>query len=249
MKNQKVVIVLPAYNAEQTLEKTYNDIPSFYQKNVILVDDLSSDNTIKEAEKLNIIVILHKKNLGYGGNQKTCYQNALNIKADIVVMIHPDYQYDPKLIPALVEMINSGNYDCVLGSRILGGGSLKGGMPFYKYISNRFLTLFENICTGIKLSEYHTGLRAYKTEVLKRINFEKNSDDFIFDNQILLQIIAQNFNIGEISCPTKYFPEASSINFNRSLLYGLGCVYWSLIYLLGRLNLYHHPLIFNQKNK
>jgi len=244
MKKQKVVIVLPAYNAEKTLLKTYRDIPNDYRKNVILVDDSSGDKTVSIAKKLKIKVFVHKKNLGYGGNQKTCYQKALKLNPDIIVMLHPDYQYDPKLIPALMAMIESGNYDLVLGSRILGGGALKGGMPLYKYISNRFLTFFENLCTGIKLSEYHTGLRAYKAEVLKNINFQKNSNDFIFDNQILLQIIAKNYRIGEISCPTKYFKEASSINFLRSLKYGIGCVYWSIIYLLGRLKIYHHPLIF-----
>ncbi len=247
MEDPKIVIVLPAYNAANTLRKTFFDIPKDYRKNVILVDDLSSDKTIEVAKKLGIDVFAHKKNLGYGGNQKTCYQEALKLNPGIVVMIHPDYQYDPKLIPALVEMIKSGNYDCVLGSRILGGKALEGGMPIYKYISNRFLTLFENICTGIKLSEYHTGLRAYKSDVLKKIDFEKNSDDFIFDNQILLQIIAQNFSIGEISCPTKYFSEASSINFKRSLIYGILCCFWSLIYFLGRINLFHHPLIFKKK--
>jgi glycosyltransferase involved in cell wall biosynthesis len=245
MKKSKVVIVLPAYNAEKTLIKTYKDISDEYKKNVILVDDKSTDKTIEIAKKLKIKYFVHKKNLGYGGNQKTCYKEALKLNPDIIIMIHPDYQYDPKLIPALVGMIESGNYDCVLGSRILGGGALKGGMPLYKYVSNRFLTFFENICTGIKLSEYHTGLRAYRSEVLKKIDFTKNSDDFIFDNQILLQIIAKRFRIGEISCPTKYFEEASSINFIRSLKYGFGCVYWSIIYMLGRLNIYKHQLIFD----
>jgi len=173
MKKQKVVIVLPAYNAEKTLLKTYKDIPNKYRKNIILVDDLSNDKTVAIAKKLKIKVFVHKKNLGYGGNQKTCYQQALKLNPDIVIMLHPDYQYDPKLIPALVAMIESGNYDVVLGSRILGGGALKGGMPLYKYISNRFLTFFENLCTGKKLSEYHTGLRAYKAEVLKNVNFQK----------------------------------------------------------------------------
>jgi len=245
MSNPKIIIVLPAYNAEKTLLRTYKDIPSKYRKNVILVDDSSSDKTVEIAKKLKIKVFVHKKNLGYGGNQKTCYKQALKLNPDIIIMIHPDYQYDPKLIPALVAMIESGNYDVVLGSRILGGGALKGGMPLYKYISNRFLTFFENLCTGIKLSEYHTGLRAYKTKVLKTINFKKNSNDFVFDNQILLQIIAKNYRIGEISCPTKYFKEASSINFIRSLRYGVGCVYWSIIYLLGRLKIYRHSLIFS----
>ncbi len=247
MRNSKVVIVLPAYNAEKTLLKTYQDIPDIYKKNIILVDDSSSDKTVAIAKKLGLKVFIHTKNLGYGGNQKTCYKQALKLHPEIIIMIHPDYQYDPKLIPALVEMIRSGNYDCVLGSRILGGQALKGGMPLYKYISNRFLTLFENFCTGIKLSEYHTGLRAYKSEVLKKIDYENNSNNFVFDNQILLQIIAYQFRIGEISCPTKYFSEASSINFFRSLTYGLSCVYWSLIYFLGRINFFYHPLIFKKK--
>jgi len=245
MNKQKVVIVLPAYNAEQTLEKTYYDIPEKYRANVLLVDDYSTDHTTRVAKKLNIKTVEHKKNLGYGGNQKTCYLNALKIGADIIVMIHPDYQYDPKLIPAMVEMINSGNYDCILGSRIIDGNAMKGGMPFYKYFSNRLLTFFENICTGAKVSEYHTGLRAFKSEILKKIDFEKNSNNFIFDNQMLLQILAHSYRIGEISCPCKYFPEASSLNISRSIVYGLGCVYWSVVFLLGRLKLYKSPLIFS----
>lgn len=244
MNKQKVIIVLPAYNASQTLEKTYNDIPKKYQENVLLVDDFSNDDTINVAKKLNIQVIQHKKNLGYGGNQKTCYENALKMGADIIIMIHPDYQYDPKLIPAMVEMINSGNYDCILGSRIIDGQAMAGGMPLYKYISNRALTFFENVATGAKLSEYHTGMRAFKSKILKKIDYKKNSNDFIFDNQMLLQILALKFRIGELSIPCKYFSEASSVNFRRSIVYGLGCVYWSLIYLLGRLKLYKNPLIF-----
>jgi len=247
MNSQKVVVVLPAYNAGTTLEKTYHDIPEIYRQNVLLVDDLSNDDTLVVAKKLGIKTVKHDKNLGYGGNQKTCYKNALNLGADIVVMVHPDYQYDPKLIPAMVEMINSGNYDCILGSRIIDGNAIKGGMPFYKYISNRALTLFENIATGAKLTEYHTGLRAYKSSVLKNIDFEKNSNDFIFDNQILLQILAHKYRIGELSCPCKYFSQASSVNFLRSTVYGLGCVYWSIVYLLGRIKVYKHPLIFKLK--
>ena len=246
MNNQKILIVLPAYNAATTLEKTYFDNPLAYRSHVLLVDDFSTDNTIKVAHKLGIKVIEHKNNLGYGGNQKTCYDNALKMGADIVVMIHPDYQYDPKLIPAMVEMINSGNYDCILGSRIIDGQAMAGGMPKYKYISNRALTLFENIATGAKLSEYHTGMRAFKTEIIKKINYKDNSNDFIFDNQMLLQILASNFRIGELSVPCKYFAEASSINLSRSIVYGLGCVYWSLIYLLGRLKIFKHSLIFSQ---
>ncbi len=244
MNKQKVVVVLPAYNAATTLEKTYFDIPEIYRQNVLLVDDFSTDETIKVANKLGIKIVQHNKNLGYGGNQKTCYENALKMGAEIIVMIHPDYQYDPKLIPAMVEMINSGNYDCILGSRIIDGRTMAGGMPLYKYISNRALTFFENIATGAKLSEYHTGMRAYKSEILKKIGYKNNSNDFIFDNQILLQVLAANFRIGELSVPCKYFFEASSINLSRSITYGLGCVYWSLIYLLGRLNIYKHKLIF-----
>lgn len=244
MNRYKVVTVLPAYNASQTLEKTYNDIPKEYRESVVLVDDMSSDNTITIAQKLHITVVQHKKNLGYGGNQKTCYQTALKMNADIIVMLHPDYQYDPKLIPAMVEMIKSRNYDCILGSRIIDGNAVKGGMPLYKYISNRALTFFENICTGAKITEYHTGLRAYTAKVLKHIDFEHNSNNFVFDNQILLQILARSYRIGELSCPSKYFKEASSVNFSRSLLYGLGCVYWSIIYLLGRLQIYKHPHIY-----
>lgn len=247
MKRLKTIIVLPAYNAAKTLRKTWQDIPAQYKNNVILVDDASSDKTIEIAKKLRIKTFIHKKNLGYGGNQKTCYKQALKLQPDIIIMLHPDYQYDPKLIPALIAMIESGNYDCVLGSRILGGDALKGGMPLYKYLSNRFLTFFENLCTGVKLSEYHTGLRAYRAQILREINFYKNSDDFIFDNQILLQIIARRFRIGEISCPTKYFKEASSINFVRSLKYGFSCLYWSFIYFLGRIGIYRHPLVFQKK--
>lgn len=244
MNRQKVVIVLPAYNSSQTLEKTYKDIPKKYQESVVLVDDMSSDDTINIARKLNVTVVQHKKNLGYGGNQKTCYRTALKMKADIIVMVHPDYQYDPKLIPAMVEMINSGNYDCILGSRIIDGNAMKGGMPLYKYLANRALTFFENICTGAKVTEYHTGLRAYTADVLKNIDFEKNSNNFVFDNQILLQILARSYRIGELSCPSKYFKEASSINFTRSIVYGVGCVYWGFMYLLGRLQIYKHPLIY-----
>lgn len=245
MKKQKVVIVLPAFNAEKTLEKTIHAIPPEYRENIILVDDKSNDETVRKANGMGIKVIIHLENLGYGGNQKTCYQAAIREGADIVVMLHPDYQYPPEFVTPLVEMINTGKYDCVLGSRILAGGALKGGMPLYKYISNRLLTLVENILTGAKLSEYHTGLRAFKKEVLLSIPFQKNSDDFIFDNQILLQILAKKYRIGEISCPARYFPEASSINFRRSVRYGFGCLYWGFLYFLGKFNIYRHPLLFN----
>jgi len=244
MRKQKVIIVLPAYNAEKTLEKTLKKIPSEYKKNLILVDDKSNDKTVKLAEALKLNVIKHKTNLGYGGNQKTCYKQALKNGADIIVMLHPDYQYPPEFITPLIEMLNTDQYECVLGSRILAGEALKGNMPLYKYFANRFLTLFENIFTKAKLSEYHTGLRAFKREVLLSIPFQKNSDNFVFDNQILLQILAKGYRIGEISCPARYFPEASSINFFSSILYGFGCLFWGFIYFLGRLKIYRHPLLF-----
>lgn len=241
----KVIIVLPAYNAQNTLLKTYQAIPSKYKNNLILVDDKSTDKTVKVANKLKLIsVITHDKNQGYGGNQKTCYQKALEKKADIIVMLHPDYQYPPELIEPMVAMIKTGKFDCILGSRILTGLALKGGMPLYKYVANRLLTLIENICTGAKLSEYHTGLRAYKASILNTIPYIKNSEDFIFDNQILLQIIANGYRIGEISCPARYFPQASSINFIRSIKYGFGCLFWGFIFLLGRTKIYHHPLLY-----
>ena len=246
MKKPKVVIVLPAYNAEQTLQKTIDAIPEDYADEIILVDDVSKDNTVKLAKKIKLKVFVHEKNLGYGGNQKTCYDQALKAGADIVVMVHPDYQYSPELVAPMVEMIKTGLYDCVLGSRILSGDSLRAGMPLYKYVFNRMLTFVENVMTGAKLSEYHTGLRAYSKKVLTTIPYQKNSDDFIFDNQVLVQIMAHKFKIGELSCPTKYFAEASSINFSRSMTYGFGCLYWGGMFLLGRLNIYKHPLIFSK---
>lgn len=247
MRKQKIVIVLPAYNAEKTLQKTIDAIPEDYADEIILVDDKSKDNTAKLAKKIKLKVFVHKKNLGYGGNQKTCYEQALKAGADIIVMVHPDYQYSPELVAPMVEMIKTGLYDCVLGSRILSGDSLRAGMPLYKYVFNRMLTLFENIMTGAKLSEYHTGLRAYSKKVLTTIPYKKNSNDFIFDNQVLVQIMAHKFKIGELSCPTKYFAEASSINFLRSMTYGFGCLYWGFMFFLGRLNIYRHPLIFTNK--
>lgn len=219
---KKLVVVMPAYNAEKTLRKTYSELPHEYVDDVVLVDDASNDNTAKVAEELGIKTTIHSKNGGYGANQKTCYRTALELNADIVVMVHPDYQYSPRLVTAMASMIASGHYDVVLGSRILGGGALKGGMPLYKYISNRFLTAFENIVLGVKLSEYHTGYRAFSRTVLEKLPLEQNSDNFIFDNEMLLQAVAFGFNIGEISCPTKYFPEASSISFWSSVRYGAG---------------------------
>lgn len=224
-KSKKVVVVLPAYNAEKTLEQTYREIPFDLVDEVILVDDNSKDNTVEVARGLGIHhVIKHEKNKGYGGNQKTCYNKALEIGADIVVMLHPDYQYTPKLLTAMISIIGNEVYPVVLGSRILGGGALKGGMPLYKYVFNRMLTLTQNILLGEKLSEYHTGYRAFSKEVLNSINFMANSDDFVFDNQMLSQIFYKGYHIAEVTCPTKYFEEASSINFSRSMTYGIGCL-------------------------
>lgn len=235
IKNQKVVIVLPAYNAEKTLEITYNEIPFDIVDDVILVDDCSSDNTYGLAKRIGIThVMQHEKNLGYGGNQKSCYDKALEIKADIIIMIHPDYQYTPKLIHSMCYLIANGVYPVVLGSRILGKGALKGGMPLYKYIANRFLTLFQNILMGEKLSEYHTGYRAFSADVLQAINYSVNSDDFVFDNQILAQICYKGFSIAEITCPTKYFREASSINLKRSITYGFGVIKTSFQFFLSK---------------
>jgi glycosyltransferase involved in cell wall biosynthesis len=233
--NKKVVVVLPAYNAELTLEKTYREIPMDVVDEVILVDDASKDNTVALGKSLGINhVIKHERNKGYGGNQKTCYNKALEIGADIVIMLHPDYQYTPKLLMAMISIIGNEVYPVVLGSRILGGGALKGGMPMYKYIFNRMLTLSQNILLGEKLSEYHTGYRAFNREVLTAIKFQNNSDDFVFDNQMLSQIFYAGFQIAEVTCPTKYFDEASSINFSRSVTYGLGCLKVSLIHRLSK---------------
>lgn len=222
-KNQKVVVVMPAYNAAKTLQQTLDEIPKDLVDDIVLCDDASSDNTAALANELGIIhVIQHPQNKGYGANQKSLYCKALEMQADIVIMLHPDYQYTPKLIPSMVNIIGEGLYDVVLGSRILGNGALKGGMPLYKYIANRFLTFFQNLMLGHKLSEYHTGYRSFHRRVLEKINIEENSDDFVFDNQMMSQIIYQDFKIAEITCPTKYFEEASSINFSRSVKYGLG---------------------------
>lgn len=229
---------MPAYNAELTLEKTYNEIPHDIVDEVILVDDFSKDNTTELAKSIGINhVIRHDKNKGYGGNQKTCYNKALEIGADIVIMVHPDYQYTPKLIPAMASIIASDLYPAVLASRILGKGALKGGMPIYKYIANRFLTLSQNILINQKLSEYHTGYRAFSKEVLEGISYNGNSDDFIFDNQMLSQIFYAGFEIAEVTCPTKYFEEASSINLKRSSIYGLGVLKVSFMHFLQRIGL------------
>lgn len=224
--NQKVIVVMPAYNAAQTLKKTYDEVMAQGIVDlVIVVDDGSSDHTVSIAKNLpNTVVHQHSANLGYGGNQKSCYKLALEHGGDIIIMVHPDYQYTPKLIPAMASMIGNGLYECVLGSRILGGYALKGGMPVWKYIANRFLTLTENMLLKAKLSEYHTGYRAFSRNLLKQLPLEVNSDDFVFDNQMLAQIIWFGYTIAEVSCPTKYFPEASSINLVRSIKYGLGCL-------------------------
>jgi glycosyltransferase involved in cell wall biosynthesis len=237
-KNKKVVVVLPAYNAAQTLAKTYAEIPMDIVDELVLVDDASKDNTSELAKSLGIHhVIRHDQNKGYGGNQKTCYKKAMELGADIVVMLHPDYQYTPKLLTAMISIIGNEVYPVVLGSRILGKGALKGGMPLYKYVFNRMLTLSQNILMNQKLSEYHTGYRAFSAEVIKSINIEGNSDDFVFDNQMLAQIFFKGYEIGEITCPTKYFEEASSINFQRSMEYGLGCLKVSLMYFLAKIGL------------
>jgi glycosyltransferase involved in cell wall biosynthesis len=242
--NKKIAVVLPAYNAEKTLEITYNEIPFDIVDEVILVDDMSKDNTSEVAKKIGIKhIIRHEKNKGYGGNQKTCYAKALELNADVVVMLHPDYQYTPKLITSMVALIANGVYPVVFGSRILGKGALKGGMPLYKYIANRFLTLFQNIWMGQKLSEYHTGYRAFSAEVLRKIDFTYNSDDFIFDNEMIAQIFYKGFEIAEITCPTKYFDEASSINFKRSTIYGLGVLKVSLLYRFTKWGLYNWKLL------
>jgi len=237
LNGKKIIVILPAYNAAKTLETTWKEIPFDFVDDVVLVDDASRDNTVEEAERLGIKTIVHVANRGYGGNQKTCYKAALELGADIVVMLHPDYQYTPRLITAMAAMIAWEEFDAVLASRILGRGALKGGMPLYKYVSNRFLTLAENLLLGQKLSEYHTGYRAFSREVLERLPLEQNSDDFVFDNQMLAQIAWFGFRIGEVSCPTRYFPEASSINFSRSVIYGVGVLGTALQYRLARMGL------------
>lgn len=236
---KKLVVVLPAYNAAKTIEKTYREIPFDIVDDVILVDDRSKDNTVQVAEQLSIKhIVIHEKNKGYGGNQKSCYNKAKEIGADIVIMLHPDYQYTPKLIHSMSYIIAEGLYPAVFGSRILGKGALKGGMPWYKYLANRILTLFQNTLINQKLSEYHTGYRAFSREVLEAIPYELNSDDFIFDNQMVAQIFYAGFEIAEITCPTKYFDEASSINLSRSAVYGLGVLKVSLQYRFAKWGLY-----------
>lgn len=231
LNNYKIIVVMPAYNAEKTLRQTYVELPREYVDEVILVDDASSDRTARIANELGIRTIVHGENKGYGANQKTCYREALRRGADIVVMVHPDYQYSPKLVTAMASMITAGHYDVVLGSRILGGKALEGGMPLYKYVANRVLTFVENLMVGAKLSEYHTGYRAFSRTVLEKLPLEENSDDFIFDNEMLVQAVFFGYRIGELSCPTKYFEDASSINLPRSIQYGFGVLATSLKYL------------------
>lgn len=237
LNGKKVVVVMPAYNASRTLRQTYDEVPFEVVDEVLLVDDASSDETVALARELGLTTFLHERNLGYGKNQKTCYREALKRDADIVVMLHPDYQYSPRLLTSLAGMIASGHYDIALGSRILGVGALQGGMPRYKYVSNRFLTAVQNLLLGYKLSEYHTGFRAFSRRVLKSLPLEADTDDFLFDNEVLAQAIYFKFNIGEISCPTKYFPEASSISFKRSVRYGLGVLWTSLKFRMQKMGL------------
>ena len=248
VNGKKIIVVLPAYNAKDTLEKTYSEIPFDIVDDVILVDDASSDKTAELAERIGIKhVIRHEINKGYGGNQKTCYDKALALNGDIIIMLHPDYQYTPKLIPSMVYLIANDLFPVVLGSRILGKGALAGGMPFYKYLFNRFLTFSQNLFVNQKLSEYHTGYRAFSRNVLLSINYHDNSDDYVFDNQMLSQIIYFDFDIAEITCPTKYFKEASSINFRRSVIYGLGVLTVSVKHFLQRTGLARFRLYERKK--
>ncbi|HZK09104.1 MAG TPA: glycosyltransferase family 2 protein [Bacteroidales bacterium] len=249
INNKKVVVVLPAYKAARTLENTYREIPHDLVDEVVIVDDHSPDDTVEVARRIGIRhIVIHVTNTGYGGNQKSCYKKALELGADIVVMLHPDYQYTPRLIPSMVYVIANDIYPVVMGSRILGRGALKGGMPFYKYVANRLLTFVQNILLDRKLSEYHSGYRAFSREVLQHINFEDNSDDFVFDNQILSQIFMAGFEIGEITCPTSYSDEASSINFRRSVKYGFGVLQTSMLHFLHRKGIINHRLYAPKKS-
>jgi glycosyltransferase involved in cell wall biosynthesis len=242
LSGKKVLVVLPAYNAELTLERTVREIPRGVVDEILLVDDASQDGTVTLAERLGLRTIVHDRNLGYGGNQKTCYRTALEMDADVTIMVHPDYQYSPRLVPAMAGMITSGEFDVVLGSRILGVGARAGGMPLYKYAANRFLTLVENLLVGHKLSEYHTGYRAFSRQVLESLPLQANSDDFVFDNQMLCQAIWAGYRIGEISCPTRYFPEASSIGPLRGARYGLGVLATALSFRLSRWRVARSPV-------
>jgi glycosyltransferase involved in cell wall biosynthesis len=241
INGKRIAVVMPAYNAAKTLEQTVRELPEIVDIK-ILVDDKSTDETVEMARRLGLRVFVHEKNYGYGRNQQTCYREALFAGADIVVMVHPDYQYTPLLVTAMSSMVASGVYDVVLGSRIVGGGALRGGMPFYKYVANRFLTVFQNTFTGAKLSEYHTGFRAFSKDVLTNLPVLENSDDFVFDNEMLTQCICFGYRIGELSCPTKYFHEASSINFSRSVKYGFGVLSTTLKYRLQKWGIMHYRL-------
>lgn len=243
LNGRRICVVMPAYNAASTLLDTVREIPREIIDDIILVDDASRDGTARMAQELGIPTFVHEKNKGYGGNQKTCYAEAMKTGADIVIMLHPDYQYTPKLLTAMASMLAYGVYDVVIASRILGQGALQGGMPFYKFVSNRFITFVENILVGRKHTEYHTGYRAYSRKVLETLPFGKNSDNFIFDNQFLVQVIGFGFSIGEISCPTKYFKEASSIGLAASIRYGFGCLYVSFRYFLHRLGVKSYPIM------
>jgi glycosyltransferase involved in cell wall biosynthesis len=247
INGEKIAVVLPAYNAARTLQITFEEIDRTLVDEIILVDDLSSDETIEVAKNLGIKhIVVHNVNKGYGGNQKSCYKKAMELEADIVIMLHPDYQYTPLLIPSMAHLLASGLYDVVLGSRILGKGAIKGGMPVYKFIANRFLTLFQNIMMGAKLSEYHTGYRGFTRRILEEINFEANSDNFVFDNQMLAQIWYAGYEIAEITCPTKYFKEASSINLKNSTMYGFGVLKTSVLFRLNKWKILKSP-IFREK--
>lgn len=243
LEGKTVTVVMPAYNAAETLERTYAELPHDIVDHVILTDDASTDATAARARELGLTVLVHPENRGYGANQKTCYRQALATGADIVVMVHPDYQYSPRLVAAMASMIVSGHYDLVLGSRILGGRALANGMPLYKYVANRALTAAQNVICSAKLSEYHTGFRAYSRRLLSAIPFERNSDDFVFDNQLLVQALHHGFEIGEVSCPTRYFAEASSINFQRSVVYGLGVLRTAAAFRLHRAGVRRSPLL------
>jgi len=248
INSKRVCVVMPSYNAEKTLQKTYDEIPKNIVDEIILTDDASKDQTVELAHRLGIKTFIHDQNKGYGGNQKTCYKAALDVGADIIIMLHPDYQYTPKLITAMASMIAEGIFDAVIGSRILGNKAMKGGMPFYKYASNRFLTLIENFLIQQKLSEYHTGYRAFNRNILETIPILENSDDFVFDNQMLCQILYFGFEIGEVSCPALYFDDASSISFSRSVTYGLGVIQTALKYAMAKRGIGHFK-IFNPQGK
>jgi glycosyltransferase involved in cell wall biosynthesis len=249
LNGKKIIVVMPAYNAAKTLRKTYDEVPKDFVDGVILVDDGSTDATVELSKELGLTTFVHRENMGYGRNQKTCYREALKRGADIVIMVHPDYQYSPNLIVSLAGMIAYGEFDAALGSRILGVGALKGGMPLYKYISNRFLTAFENILLRYKLSEYHTGYRAFSRAVLETLPLEENTDDFVFDNEMLAQVIYFDFRIGEVSCPTKYFAEASSLSFRRSVTYGFGVLGTSIKFRLQKMGLAKFGIFNRQGNK